>query len=373
MQEQALTDVLVADLAGTIASGYCAKLFADYGARVVNLEPEGGFATRRLPPFLAGKPSDEASAMHAFLHTNKESAALPELAPDKVREIIARADLVLTDEASEALAGDCPGVACQISWFGAGGPYAHFTGSDAQCFAMNGMLRNIGRIEGPPLIPTGYQAQIIGGVTAFIGGLVQVLAGELGNRKARVELDVSIFEACLCFTEVGIVGSHNTGIEASRMGVNRYPPTYPLGVFPCRDGWLGVTVLTPSQWRSFCEMLDMMEFAEVELFQSSVGRLQAIDVIEPVMREKLLEHAAEDLFQRSQSAAIPLARVPTMEELFGIDQFLARNAFSKAALPDGTTLAVPSVPFRLFDTPPNFGGAVARLGEHTQAWSEATS
>ena len=54
-----------------------------------------------------------------------------------------------------------------------------------------------------------------------------------------------------------------------------------------------------------------------------------------------------------------------MEELFGIDQFVQRNAFASAILPGDFHLSVPTVPFRLYDTPPLFAGNVAALGEHT--------
>ena len=87
------------------------------------------------------------------------------------------------------------------------------------------------------------------------------------------------------------------------------------------------------------------------------------------MRERLLAQSAEDIFYRGQHAAIPLARVPTMEELFQVDQFVERNAFARATLPDGSALTVPSVPFRLYGTPPHFGGPVARLGEHEGRWA----
>ena len=129
-----------------------------------------------------------------------------------------------------------------------------------------------------------------------------------------------------------------------------------------------MTVLTPGQWHAFCDLLGMEDLAHVDLFQSAIGRLQGLEVIEPLMTERLLQHSAEDLFYRGQRARIPLARVPTMEELFEVDQYVERRAFSSATLADGTSLTVPSVSFRLFSTPPHFGGPVAALGEHTEGW-----
>lgn len=361
--EGALGGLRVVDVGGTVATAYCAKLYADYGAEVVNVEPPDGFATRRLAPFLpdAGDPL-QSSAMHAYLSTNKRSVRIDALSAPAFERLLGGADLVL-DAGGATADGRCRGIRCSVTWYGLNGPYAHFAGTDAQCYALNGMLRLIGRAEGPPIMPTGYQAQFVAGVTAYIATLGQVLAGELGTRTEPVHIDSSIFESAMCFTDVGAISAFNTGLEAHRMGVNRLPPTYPMGVFPCADGWVGLSVLTPRQWHAFCALLDMQEFADVPLFQSAGARGEAADLLEPVFTGKLLAFTAEELFYRGQRATIPLARVPTMEQLFEVDQFVARNAFTTARVA-GRDLTVPAVPFRLFRTPPTFGGPVASLGEH---------
>ncbi len=354
----ALEDIRVVDLSGSIATAYCGKLFADYGAEVINLESANGFPTRLLEPLMP----DGSSAMHAYLSTNKLSVDRTELSDRQIEKLVRNADLVLDDGSSEV--PQAP-LNMSVSWYGAGGPYSDFKGTDALCFALNGMLRLIGRVDGPPIIPTGYQAQISGGINAFIGSLGYILGRENGQITEPISLETSIYESMLAFTDVGAIAAYNTGIEAPRMGINRYPPTYPLGIFPCKNGWIGLTVLTPGQWHTFCDLLDMPDFSDVPLFQTSVGRLQAIDAIEPIVQERLLGFDAEELFYKGQENRIPLARVPTLEELFSVDQFVERKAFSNASV-NGTNLKVPSVPFRLYTTPPNFGGRVAQLGEHTE-------
>lgn len=359
MPVSALEGITIVDVSGTIATAYCCKNFADYGAEVINLEPIEGFSTRTQPPFLSSQSPPENSALHAYLSTNKQSVCDDGALSPALTAKIANAHLVV-DDGTATSTGQAR---MSISWFGGSGPMQHNPSSDAQMFALNGMLRTIGAVEGPPIIPTGFQAQIVGGAVAFIAAMAYVLGRELGNTEPGAHLETSIFEAMLCFTEVGVVGAYNTGLESERMGVNRFPPTYPLGVFPCQDGWIGLTVLTPSQWHSFCALLDLPEFAEVALFQSSVGRLAAVDVIEPIIREKLLSFSAEALFYQAQRQRVPLARVPSMEELLEVDQFSQRQAFTTATIGENT-LTVPATPFRLHETPPHFGGPVATLGQH---------
>ena len=363
---KALEGLRVVDIGGSISTEYCSKIFADYGAEVINLEPDSGFETRKYPPFINGR---DDSAMHAYLNTNKLSVRKDKLKREILEELIASADLVLNNGKKSELSSISKGVFSDISWYGKGGDYDNFIGTDAQCFALNGMLRGLGTVEGPPIIPTGYQAQIIGGMAAFAGSLGQVLGVELGNKKSPALVETSIYESTLCLTEVGAVSFFNTGLEGRRLGVNRFAPTYPLGVFPCKEGWIGLTVLTPSQWHAFCKLLNMEHFALVPEYQTSLGRLQDIDTIEPVIQESLLTFSANDLFYKAQQEAIPLARVPTMEELLEVDQFIERDAFTSAILSGKQKIKVPSVPFRLMDTPPTFGGYVAELGEHSERFN----
>ena len=261
-------------------------------------------------------------------------------------------------------------VVSAITWFGQDGPYARHAGSDGVVQSLAGMVRGIGLPGEAPLLPTGYQAQVIGGLAAFIGTLAQVIARELGNAAGPARLDTSILEANLCFTEVAGVSGHvlardGLDVPGPRLGVNRFPPTYPLGVFPCRDGWIGITVLTPPQWHAFCELLGFPELARVPEYQTALGRMAASAALEAVYVPRLLEWSANELFNVAQARRIPLALVPTMEELFGVDQYAARGAFAPILHADGAPLQGPVTPFRLYATPA-CGGPAPVLGEHTK-------
>ncbi|MCE2461486.1 MAG: CoA transferase [Pseudomonadales bacterium] len=365
--EAALAGLKVLDLAGTIASGYCGKLFADHGAQVINVEPpDGGFETRREPPFIPGADAPESSALHAYLSTNKASVALDVGTEPEQLSRLARDSAVVLDGGRfdcAAFAAVAPEVVVStITWFGRHGPYAEFKGNGAVCWSLGGMVRNVGPEQGPPWVPTGCGAEIVGGLAAYIGTLGQVIARVMGNALGPVRLDTSIHESNLCFTEVGGVGGYRSGRRGKRLGVNRFAPTYPLGVYACADGWLGVTALTPLQWRNFCSLLAMDQYADEPDYQTAIGRLMDYDTLEPIIRQRVRKRSAAELVTRGQSLRIPLAPVPTMEELFSVDQYVHRGAFTGMSC-NGTDFKVPVTPFRLYRTPANVGGEVEGLGE----------
>ena len=367
--EGALTGLKVLDAAGTIASGYCGKLFADHGAEVINVEPPGGgFDTRREPPFVAGVEAPENSALHAYLSTNKASIALHlGHGADRLAPLAEGSDVILDGGRFDCVdfAAVAPDVVVStITWFGRTGPYAGFKGSGAVCWSLAGMVRNVGPEQGPPWVAAGCGAEIVGGLTAYIGTLGQVVARRMGNAEGPVRLDTSIHEANLCFTEVGGVGGYRSGRRGKRLGVNRFAPTYPLGVYACADGWLGVTALTPRQWRNFCSLLAMDQYADEPRYQTTIGRLMDYDTLEPIIRQRARKRSAAELVERGQALRIPLAPVPTMEELFRVDQYVARGAFAEIEA-DGTEFLAPVTPFRLYRTPARVGGRVVKLGEST--------
>ena len=363
----------IADISGTVATSYACKLFADYGATVTNVEPAQGFPTRQLKPLLPKAQGGETlSAMHGYLHCNKASVVGNhyDLAAEPA---VIQADLIVYDPATLPSTDSLAGIStntCAISWFGLTGPYAQYQGSDGVIQALTGLMKGIGEEDGPPIIPNGVQAQIVGGLSAFNGALGHLLGQLMGNLTEPFALDNSIFEANMCMTDLLAINAFNENPLPPRMGINRFPPTYPLGIWPCKDGWLGVTALTPSQWQAFCQLLSLDDFIGVEFFNASINRLASADVLEPAIIQALALYSAEALFDKGQAMRIPLARVPTMEELFSVDQYVSRQAFSSISM-DDTTFLAPSIPFRLFATPPHFGGRVAALGENNPAMTEA--
>jgi crotonobetainyl-CoA:carnitine CoA-transferase CaiB-like acyl-CoA transferase len=371
-----LDGIRVLDLSGTVATGYCGKLFADHGADVINVEPADGFPTRALAPFLPGAQGPERSAFHAWLSTHKASVLLDwttSAGRSQLLSLARSADVVLEGEEPGVLTSHGVGfealraanprlVLSSVTWFGQAGPYADFAGSDAVCQALVGLVRGIGPVDGPPLLPTGYQAQIVGGLTAFVGTMQHVLAGEIGNRPGAVWLDTSIHEANVCFTEVGAVGTHRLERPSPRMGINRFPPTYPLGIYPCADGWLGITALTPPQWLGLCRLLGMEGEAANRAYLAVGNRLADAPRLDRIIAARVRDQSAEALFHRGQALRVPLALVPTMAQLTGVDQYVERGAFVPVRPPNQATFLAPAAPFRLFRTPARTDGTVARLG-----------
>ena len=73
MQKFPLTGIRVVEVGSGDALGYCGKLFSDFGAEVIKIEPPGGDPLRRAAPFADVGDGAQESGVFAWLNTNKAS------------------------------------------------------------------------------------------------------------------------------------------------------------------------------------------------------------------------------------------------------------------------------------------------------------
>ena len=198
--------------------------------------------TRCFPPLLDG-----GSGWFAYLNYGKKSVTSDKVDLDA---LLRGADVLINSTGGDH--GAHPHlVAVDLSWFGRSGPYRDFKASDAVCRALAGFVQLIGPQEGPPLTLPDYQSAIMGGLAAFI----PAMAALLGRQSRRYE--VSVHEATIALAEYQAIEAWATGTPQKRWGFNRFTPTYPMGVYRCKQGWIGITIVTPAQWKSFCDLLGM--------------------------------------------------------------------------------------------------------------------
>ncbi|MDA1257444.1 MAG: CoA transferase [Chloroflexi bacterium] len=383
-----LSDYTVIDLSGSIATATCGRVFADFGARVINVEnPSTGHPTRGLPPFDAGITAPDNSGLHALLSPNKESLSLDVRDPsqrDELLEWVAAADVVLESERPgvldelgigfETLKAAAPALVLgSLTWWGQTGPWAQRPGNDQSVLSVISQVANFGPEEGPPLLMSGYPVQILGGMTAFAGMAVHLLSSVLGQRTEAAHVDVSLLESAMALKESSgaSIAASPDGVRPKRSGINRFYPTYPAVIYETSDGWLGVTALTPNQWHSFCRLVGVEELSEDPNLDIALNRFLDADRIDAALVPALKKRPAEEWFREGQELRVPLALVPTMADLFESAQLRAVDAFREITLPGGRKLEVPGQPFRLHGTPARKDGVVARIGEHSPRESGA--
>jgi len=366
-----LSDLRVVEIGSGDQLDYCGKLFSDFGAEVIKIEPPGGDPMRRHAPLVDTGDGKMEGGVFAWLNTNKRSVIADlDNAADvaAIKELLESCDLLLDARSPsdipasllnhDDLRRDNPGLAVTaISWFGENGLYSDFHATDSICRALSGNVKLVGPKEGPPVLPRDGQIAVMTGLTAFIPTLASLYDRKRGARRFAV----SAHAAMLHLSEFDTGLALETGFTRPRTAVNRFGRGYPVGNFPTKDGWLGITVVTPAQWAAFCVMLGLPEIEKEPKFNDSLSRSTNSAELAAIFQPILLQKGAEEWFRLGIELRLPLAVVPSMEELLRQQYYRDRGAFADVRIGSGSFEA-PVLPQRLTGSPPKPNGIAPRAG-----------
>jgi crotonobetainyl-CoA:carnitine CoA-transferase CaiB-like acyl-CoA transferase len=355
----ALSHVRIVELGCLAAGAYCGKLFADFGADVVKIAVVDD-PLRAIPPLVDIGNGQRESAFGAWLNTNKRSVA-PNAAD--LDALLAGADVLIdSGDPATAVARHAgwrkrhPALSIiSLSWFGETGPYRDYRGTDAVIRALAGLVKLTGPVAGPPIMLNDHQASIYTGLTAYSAALAALLSG------TPRRFEISVFEASVVLAEFQIALRSGPPVDESRLGTNKFYPTYPLGIFACREGWLGVTVGHLDQWAAFCDMLGLQHVQADPRFQTRFDRSEHMAEIDEQIAEKLTAKTADEWFRIALARRVPLVVVPDMAELLAQPIHRERGAFQTVRI-GGATFEGPSLPLHLTASLPARSGTASRPG-----------
>src|SRR5262249_20172614 len=160
---------------------------------------------------------------------------------------------------------------------------------------------------GPPTLAQGHGPQIAAGLVGFNAGLAALMSNP---RPRRVETNVH--EAYMCLTETGAVSALMEGGLAIRLGVNRFVPSFPCSSYRTKDGWIGVTTVTPGQWRGLCNILGRPELGPEPRYNTTVERLLLGDEIDAAIVPLFLTKTTAEWVALGEAARVPITDMPDL-------------------------------------------------------------
>ncbi len=369
----ALSELVVIELGSTIAGPFCARLFADFGARVIKVEDPRGDAIRSMGPQVDGH-----SLYAASLLRNKLAVALDlreEGGREAVRRLISRSDIVIENfrpgvmegwglDYESLAAGNPRLIMVRISGFGQTGPYSQRPGYGVIGEAVSGLRSIIGEPDRPPSRVGTALTDYITGLYAAFGAMVAL---EERHRSGRGQLvDAALSESAFSLMESFIPAYARLGIVPVRAG-SRFPGVAPNNLYRARDGkYVHIAAFGEAIFRRLCDAMQQPQLADDARFRTGTARATHIDALDAIVGawvDDLDAAAVEDILLR---ANVPASRIFDLPDIFENEHFLARNMLVKVEDPDigELTLAAP-VPL-LSRTPAEVRHPGRRIGVDTR-------
>lgn len=355
-----------------IAAPLCTRQLAELGARVIKIERRGvGDFSRHYDDRVKGQSSH-------FIWTNRSKQSLTldikhELSREILKRLVGISDVIVQNLAPNAM--ERLGlsyatlkrqheklIVCNISGYGANGPYKNKKAYDLLVQAEAGFLSVTGTEE--QMVKAGISvADTAAGMQAFAAILAAIIQrGKTGKGSC---IEISMLEAMVEWMGFPLFYAYDGAPPPTRSGAD-HASIYPYGVFKTSDDKVILVGLQHErEWEVFCRfVLEQPNLIDDDRFATNANRSENREELKDIIQSLFSLLSAEQIATKLDGAQIAYANVNNMDAVWKHPQLDALNRLVETSTPTG---AISS-----FKPPTNNSefeaslSAVPALGEHTR-------
>ena len=332
-----LKNLLVVDLTRVLVGPYCTMILSDLGARVIKIEaPEIGDDSRGFGPFI-----DDYSAYFMSLNRGKESIALNlKNENDKkiFEKILSKADILVENFKPGTLEKWGFGwnevskkypklIYASASGFGQTGPLKELPAYDMVVQGMGGLMSVTGH---PNSEPTRVGTSI-GDITAGLFTAIGINAALYDRQKTGkgTFIDVSMLDCQIAILENAIARYLSKNEIPEPMG-SRHPSIAPFEAFKTKDSFLIIAAGNDKLFKSLCEVLEIPNIANDEMYKTNSLRSQNIDKLKLIIEDKLQHKNTDEWIKVMENLKIPCGPIFNIKQAVENPQIKERNMIVKS-------------------------------------------
>jgi formyl-CoA transferase len=363
-----LGGLTVLDLTLARAGPTCVRHLADWGAKVIRIEP----------PVSAGE--DIGGVREGFdfqnLHRNKRTMNLDLKSPEghaAFLKLVATADVLVENMRANVkhrlkisfddLHKINPRLVYgSISGFGQDGPYGHRAGVDQIAQGMGGLMSITGEPgRGPMRVGIPIADLTAGNLLAL--GIMTALFERHTTGVGRY-VHTSLLEVQVFMLDFQASRWLNAGEVAGQAG-NDHPTSIPTSVYPTSDGYINIAASSGRQWSRFAEAIGKPEWAEKPEWSTQKGRSNDREAVNAAIAAETVKLPSEHWIDLFENAGIPCGPINTIDKVFADPQVQHLGIATPVMHPTLGELRLVGSALNLQGVPKNIRSATPAVSEHT--------
>lgn len=369
-----LSGYRVLELCSTIAGPVCARLFADFGADVIKVEPPAGDPVRKM-----GWLDGDVELYAASLFRNKRAAVIDIKTPeglDLVKRIAATCDVVVENFRPgtlerlglgyDVLSAENPKlVLVRISGYGQTGPKSAEPGYGAICEAYAGVRHLTGDPDRPPARVALAVTDYLTAVYAAFGACMALLERERTGRGQVV--DTALYETAFSMMEQVVPAYDRLGLVPTRMG-SRLQGMAPNSLYLAADDvYVLIAANNDATFRRLAAAMGRPELCNDPRFCGILQRSQNADEVDAEVEAWTRARSGREAVEILTAAQVPVSLVQRISDIFEEEHYRARDMLLRLPHPKGGEVMMPGVTPKLSATPGKVRHAGPSLGADTRA------
>ena len=355
----------VLELGSTIAGPVCARLFADFGADVIKVEPPEGDAARNIGGRVDGVPLYSAS-----MFRNKRAAVIDIRKPEGQKLLLRlaeRCDVLIENFRPGTLERLGLGyedlrqrnrglVLVRISGYGQSGPYRELPGYGVICEAVGGVRHMTGDPDRPPARVAVAVTDYLTAVYAAFGAMMALLEKQKTGEGQII--DAALYEAAFSMMEEAFPTDDRLAVTPGRRGP-RLMNLAPNSLYAAKDGkYVLIAANNDVIFRRLAKAMGHPEWGDDPRYATQRARGERADEVDAMVSQWTATLDGVELQRLLMEAEVPVSRVYTIADIFADQHYRAREMLLKLPHPTIGDITLPGVVPKLSSSP----GAVYRPG-----------
>lgn len=369
--QNALAGLRVIDLSRVRAGPTCVRMFADFGAEVIRVEPPPG-----IDPNETMFAANRLGGDFQNLNRNKRSLTLNIKKPEGLavlKRLLTTADVVVENWRPDVKARLGLGyeelktlnprlILASISGFGQDGPYASRPGFDQIVQGMGGLMSITGLPGQGPVRAGIAVADSSTGLYAAIGILIALRDRERTGLGQWVE--ASLLHSQIAMLDFQAARYLNEGDVPVSTG-NDHPTASPMGLFNALDGALNLGCSGEGIWIRLCQAIERLDLIDAKAFATERLRVENREALTTTLNEIFQKKSVSEWVDLLNEAGVPAGPIYTIPQMFQDPQVKHLEVVTNASTSDGHVAHLITQPIKLSRTPARVESAAPGWGEQT--------
>lgn len=371
-----LQGLKILELGTLVAAPFAAKLFAEFGAEVIKVEPP-----EKGDPLRSWRVVHNGTSIWWYVQArNKKSLTIDMRIPEGqeiVRSLAKEVDVIIENFRPgtlekwglgyDTLQALNPGlIMTRISGYGQTGPYREKPGFGSVAEAIGGLRNLTGFPDRPPVRAGIAIGDLAAGLYAVIGTMFALHARNNHPEKRGQLVDVALYESVFSLMEGALPEYDLKGLIRQRTG-STLPGIAPSNTYLCADGkYIVIGANGDSIFKRLMQAIGREDVGNDPRFKNNQGRAEHVEYIDRIIEDWTTRYTMKEVWSKLDQASVPVGPIYSMEEIVKDEQFQARQMLESVNLPGGEKVLVPGIVPKLSETPGSLDWIGPELGQHNE-------